>query len=108
MLNARPGENMDQISYVSEGSAAIARSMERELQKLPKEAGIIFIAVQPSPVWGGVCRDYHVILGVDNKLAINQTTVDAIAQVALKDYPPEAYDITMAFHFGVTGMCNGK
>lgn len=97
------------MKYISDGSAAIARAMGRKLQKLPPEAGIIFIAVDPTPVDDGVCGNFSIFLGVVKSDYINASTMDALVRTTLKeDLEHDAITVTVWSVFGTSGSSTGK
>src|SRR5690349_8916600 len=58
-----PSEAMKAIPYVNEVSAERAREWERRFQRLPRDAGVIFISITAVPEIGGDCHVYEVRLG---------------------------------------------
>lgn len=57
------------IEYVGEASAVLAREFERKLQKLPKDAGILFVGVQAVPALDGNSKSFEVRLGLRRRSA---------------------------------------
>lgn len=94
------------VKYINEGSAAIVRSIERTVQMLPKEAGILFVSVEGAPSFDGICKRFDISVGVKRDSSINESTLHALIDtVLLKDYPPDVCEIVKWITFGVQGMC---
>lgn len=94
------------VKYISEGSAAIARSMERIIQKLSAEAGIHFVSVEPFPAFDGICDYYQVFVGAKRNPNFDSSTIETVVSQALhNEYPLGTVGFEIHIQFGVQGMC---
>lgn len=95
--------------YVSEGSAAIARAIERKLQVISSSAGLIFIGVRPTKERDGVSQFFTINLGISRSKNLDESTIEALVRTTLgSEYSQDLINIQLNVYFGVTGMCTDK
>jgi hypothetical protein len=58
---------MNPVPYVSEKAQEVARWMERRLQEVSRDAGVIFISVKAVPALKGDSINFEVRLGIERR-----------------------------------------
>jgi hypothetical protein len=98
---------MDSMNYASEESATQARAMERKLQHLRPEAGILFISVKAQPCKDGKCKTFEVRLGVTK--GIGESTGRALVRYVLhEEIDTRGLTILANVYEGVPGAARGN
>ena len=93
---------MKSVPYVSEQAQDIARQMERRLQAVSSQAGIIFVSVKAIPEHKGRSLRYEVRLGIDRKFE-EATGVAIIKHVFEDEIKSGSVRIDAAVYRGIRG-----
>jgi hypothetical protein len=91
------------MRYVSDLANALARTMEDKIQKLPPEAGVMFVGVRPEPMEGGTSTNFLVYLGVSRKF--ETSTGKSLAEHVLREEAAAGAKILVFAYRGVAGAC---
>jgi hypothetical protein len=94
------------MKYVSDGSAATARSMERKFQTIP---GVLLISVQPIPTDDGICSIFTVNVGMNKEHGIDESTIHALIDAVLsEELRSGAIGVVHNVMLGVPGLRRDK
>ena len=58
---------MSEVPYVSASAALQAAKWEALFQRLPPEAGVLFISIQPRHALCGLAHDFDVLIGISKQ-----------------------------------------
>jgi hypothetical protein len=72
------------MDYVSDSVAAQCSEWEARFKALPKQAGVLFVSVKARPSPEGGDGRYHVVLGLDKALPVNESTGMGIVMKVLE------------------------
>lgn len=92
---------MNDIPYVSDEAAAVAREMESRIQRLPPEAGVLFVGVEVAPAPGGKSNRFTVRLGIHRRL--EESTGLALVKKVLEQELNRGEQISVSVFRGVAG-----
>lgn len=92
------------MNYVSEDSVKRARDMEKRLQSLRSDAGVIFVGVTAEPAPDGNCKTFNVHLGVTR--AIGVATGRALVRHVLDSELSGGFLILASVYQGVPGAAH--
>jgi hypothetical protein len=96
---------MIDIPYVNPASAVRAREWEQRFQKLPPQAGIIFVGVTPTPTLSGECDTYDIYLGIDARFE-KDTGLAVLKKVLAEEMG--SFTIRTLVLRGAPGACRDK
>lgn len=100
-----PIRRMNPVPYVSEKAQEVARWMERRLQEVGREAGIIFASVKAVPALKGNTTTFEVRLGVDRSIE-EDTGLAVIKHVFADQIKGGTLTINAAVFRGVRGAAS--
>lgn len=95
------------MNYVSEKSNEIAREMERRFQRLPHEAGILFVGVQAVPTEDGEAKAFEVRVGIARRFE-SSTGMAIIKKVLEQEIEEKKFAISASVYRGVSGAARDE
>ena len=94
------------MDYVNQEAAGVARDWEKRFQETRKMAGIIFVAVDPTPSPTGISGEYTITLGIDRDQPFDDSTAQGIIfKVLEREVESGLYKIRANVFRGVSGAC---
>lgn len=89
------------MDYVSDGAAQVCREWEEKFKALPAQAGVLFVSVKARPSAKGGDGHYHVVLGLNRSLPIDESTgLGIITKVLEKEVQSHLYEIEASVYLG--------
>ncbi len=77
-------------AFVSEESFARGLKLETMLTNAPKSLGILFASVTPSPVSGGKCYRFSIVVGI-SRAKLRETVLPIIETMLVKEKEDGSY-----------------
>lgn len=102
-----PIQTMNPVPYVSDKANEVARWMERRLQEVNKDGGIIFIGVKAVPALNGDSTIFEVRLGIDRQME-EDTGMAVIKSVFDEQIKNNVLNINAAVFRGVRGAASSS
>jgi hypothetical protein len=91
------------MKYVSEQVNIMARRMEAKIQKLPPEAGVMFVGVCPEPMNNGQSTNFIIYLGISRDF---ETSIGrSLAEHVLREEMTSGAKVLVFAYRGVAGAC---
>lgn len=107
IFNRVPVWAMNPVSYVSANAHAFARMFEDRFQKLPPNAGVIFVSVKAIPAPGGNVTEFEIRLGISKNLT--EDIGWSLIQYVMKDeIAAKVITIRGSVYLGFSGACRDK
>jgi hypothetical protein len=95
------------VDYVSPESASVARSWEQKFREAREMAGIIFVAVDPTPTASGVSGEFSITLGISRDRPFDDSTIQGIIfKILEREVQSGLYQIRANIYRGVSGACH--
>ena len=89
------------MDYVRDDVAKLCRDWEDRFKALPAQAGILFVSVKARSSEKGGDGHYHIVLGLDRNLPVDESTgIGIITKVLEREVSSQLYSIEASVYLG--------